>query len=122
MNEGSLWTDELTGKLVELDPSIRYVAHLHDQKLDSWERSSGAASSSSESDRYEELFVNPALLALLEARAASGCGGLEFVIIRYGNFFQIVQRLTRTSHLSICVSADGDPLAVQAKAEALLAK
>ena len=46
--------------------------------------------SSSESDKYEELIVNPTLLKLVIQRGEIDCGGVEFVVIRYGSFFQTV--------------------------------
>jgi hypothetical protein len=49
-----------------------------------------SGASSSESDKYEELIVNPTLLKLVTQRGEIDCGGVEFVVIRYGNFFQTV--------------------------------
>ena len=49
-----------------------------------------AGASSSESDKYEELIVNPTLLKLVTQRGEIDCGGVKFVVIRYGNFFQTV--------------------------------
>ena len=40
--------------------------------------------------RYEELLVNPTLLELTRQRGNIDCGGLEYLVIRYGNFFQLV--------------------------------
>ena len=42
--------------------------------------------SSSESDLYEELLVNPALLNLTGNRGAIDCGGFQFLVVRYGSF------------------------------------
>jgi hypothetical protein len=42
--------------------------------------------SASVSDRYEELILNPAVLGLTRERGRIDCGGLEFVLVRYGNF------------------------------------
>jgi hypothetical protein len=49
-----------------------------------------ANASSRESDKYEELLVNPAVIKLVQARGDIDCGGARFVVIRYGNFFQLV--------------------------------
>jgi hypothetical protein len=43
-----------------------------------------------ESDRYEELLVNPALLVLARQRGNIDCGGLRYLIVGYGHFRQLV--------------------------------
>ena len=125
MGGGSLITMEpsqhpLLSAIADLGPAVRYVAVHDGAGVQMWERSSGSDSSSPESDRYEELFVNPTLLAMLEARGAEGCGGLDYVVIRYGNFFQIVQRTKPGEHVSVAVSSDTDPLQIQAAIENIL--
>jgi hypothetical protein len=52
------------------------------------ERASDAAQA--ESDKYEELIVNPALLTLVQQRGNIDCGGARFLVVRYGNFYQLV--------------------------------
>jgi hypothetical protein len=71
--------------------------------------------SSPESDRYEELIVNPTLLTLVGQRGDIDCGGAQFVLIRYGNFFQFVAPLP-DGHISIGMEADCNPLEVVAGA------
>ena len=100
--------------LLNLSPAVRYVAILADGALQTQSRSDTAAASSAESDRYEELIVNPTLLRLTKARGDIDCGGLDYVVIRYGNFFQIVQA-TESGHVSVCVEPDGDPVAIAAR-------
>lgn len=68
-----------------------------------------AAASSSESDRYEEIIVNPTLIALARSRGEIDCGGLSFIVVGYGNFHQLVLP-TRTGHASIAFELDADPL------------
>jgi hypothetical protein len=46
--------------------------------------------SAPESDRYEELLVNPTVLTLTRQRGDIDCGGLDYVVIRYGNIFQFI--------------------------------
>ena len=46
--------------------------------------------SSSDSDRYEELLGNPAILTPARQRGNIDCGGAQCVVIRYGHFFQLV--------------------------------
>jgi hypothetical protein len=76
------------------------------------ERPGLAGASSAESDRYEELLVNPTVLTLIERRGRIDCGGLAYVIIRYGNFFQILHTLPGGGHLSVAVEPHGEPLRV----------
>lgn len=72
-------------------PEVRYVATYLDGTLELNERAGISAASSSESDKYEELIVNPTLLKLLEQRGNIDCAGLRYVVIRYGSFFEFVQ-------------------------------
>lgn len=83
-------------------PEIRYVALYIDDELVYKQKEQATNSSSSESDKYEELLVNPALLKLASQRGNIDCGGLDYLIIRYGNFNQLVKAL-RNGHISICV-------------------
>ncbi len=72
-----------------------------------WEREPGPDSSSPESDRYEELLVNPTLLTLAGRRGDIDCGGLDYLLIRYGNFFQLVVP-TESGHVSVALDPDAD--------------
>jgi hypothetical protein len=81
---------------------IRYVALYHNKELISKQRNSLSDNSSSESDRYEELLVNPVLLTAARQRGNIDCGGLRFIIIAYGNFYQLIME-TSAGHISICM-------------------
>jgi hypothetical protein len=69
---------------------VRYVAVYRKGRLQMRQRPGLRGASSSESDKYEELIVNPTLLKLVTQRGEIDCGGVKFVVIRYGNFFQTV--------------------------------
>jgi hypothetical protein len=73
--------------LFAVSPLVRYVALLRGKDLQLRERPGLAGASASETDRYEELLVNPAVLTLLRRRGELDCGGLDHVWIRYGNFW-----------------------------------
>ncbi len=90
---------------------IRYVAVRREGELCLRQRSELNNASSPESDRYEELIVNPTLLTLIGQRGDIDCGGAQFVLIRYGNFFQYVAPLA-DGHISIGMEPDCDPFAV----------
>jgi hypothetical protein len=86
--------DVLIDRCLELSPDVRYVAVYRDGVLQSRERARVAGASATESDRYEELLVNPAVLTLVRQRGNIDCGGVRYVLVRYGNFFAFVYPLT----------------------------
>jgi hypothetical protein len=103
---------ELFEEIFSPSRHIRYVALAQgDQEPLLRERPGLVAASSAESDRYEELLVNPTVLTLIERRGRIDCGGMEYVIIRYGSFFQILHALPG-GHLSVAVEPHGEPLRV----------
>jgi len=73
------------------------------------ERPDLAHASASESDRYEELLVNPTLLTLVQQRGNIDCGGMRYLIIRYGFLFQLVIPL-KQGHISIAFESYTNPL------------
>ena len=89
--------------------AVRYVACYRGGELTSRQRGEVSGASSSESDRYEELFVNPALLTLARQRGNVDCGGAQYVVLRYGNFFQLVVDLP-DGHVSVCFELSSNPL------------
>lgn len=97
-----------------LDAAIRYVAVAQGQRVEMSERSGLTERSASESGRYEELLVNPALMTLASHRGDIDCGGFGYLIVRYGFFFQIVMPL-ETGHISVAVQPEGDPIKVASK-------
>jgi hypothetical protein len=110
--------EDLVTSLFDLDPQVRYVAVAQGQQVTLRERPGLAATSSSESDRYEELLVNPALVLLARQRGDIDCGGLDYLIVRYGNFFQVVVP-RGPGHVSVAVEPSADPVAV---AQAIIAQ
>ena len=103
--------NEMIQQLFDLTSDIRYVAVYHDGKLESSERPGITNTSGGESDKYEELIVNPTLLKLVTQRGNIDCGGCRFVLIRYGHFFQYVAPI-RDGHISVCIELQADPLAL----------
>jgi hypothetical protein len=78
---------EVSDALFALSPLVRYVAVLQGKELRLRERPGLSGASASETDRYEELLVNPGVLTLLGRRGDIDCGGLDHLWIRYGNFW-----------------------------------
>jgi hypothetical protein len=101
--------EHLIKTILSLSEGIRYVAIYTDGKLISSAREELQNASSSESDKYEELIVNPTLLKLVTQRGNIDCGGAEFVLIRYGHFFEFVKPVAK-GHVSIGIQLNQDPL------------
>ena len=109
----------MINKIFSISENIRYVAIYRDGKLEMKSKEGTVDASGSESDRFEELLVNPTLLKLAAQRGNIDCGGLEYLIIRYGNFFQFVLP-TPWGHVSVCIEKDADPVAIGLKVKYLL--
>lgn len=93
---------------------VRYVALYMGGEPQLYQRPGIDGASDSASDRYEEILVNPTILKLAKQRGDIDCGGLEYVLIRYGNFFQFVQAVPG-GHISVAIEPSADiPLAVDA--------
>ena len=101
--------EEVIDSIIALSENIRYVAIYKHGELVTFSRSGMAGASSSESDKYEELLVNPTILTLVNQRGNIDCGGANFVLVRYGNFYQIVMPIEE-GHISICVEPFANPL------------
>lgn len=98
---------ELIDRCLALSPDVRYVAVYIGGVLHSRERDGLAGASAAESDRYEELLVNPAVLTLVRQRGNIDCGGVCYVVIRYGNFYQCVFPLAG-GHVSVALETTAD--------------
>ena len=101
--------EDLIERIFAVSSDIRYVAIYRNGQLRSSQRPGLAQASASESDKYEELIVNPTLLTLTRQRGEIDCGGLEFVLIRYGSFYELVLPLPG-GHLSVGIESHADPL------------
>jgi hypothetical protein len=91
-----------------VSPAIRYVAVGRGQDVQLRERPDLADASSSESDRYEELLVNPTLITLARQRGEIDCGGLDYLIVAYGSFFQLVLPVDG-GHVSVAIERTQTP-------------
>lgn len=98
--------------ILAISSGVRYAAVHRGGVLESRERSGLTHASSSESDRYEELIVNPVLLELVRRRGGIDCGGARWVLVRYGNFLQLVCAVD-DGHVSVGLELDEDPLRLE---------
>jgi hypothetical protein len=111
---------DIFSRVFALGDHIRYVAVAHGQQVELQQRDGLEDASSTESDRYEELLVNPALLVLTRQRGEIDCGGLVHVIVRYGSFAQVVVPDPEGGHVSVAVAPDHDTVMVAEFVEQLL--
>ncbi len=101
--------EKLKSDIFLLSSTIRYVALYRKKELIFSERPDLKSASGSESDKYEELLVNPVLLKLANQRGDIDCGGAEFIIVGYGNFLQLI--IDRPDgHISIAFEKSENPL------------
>jgi hypothetical protein len=103
MNNTNQIIDDLFNFLLE----IRYVAIYQNAELTFKQRKQTSDSSSSDTDKYEELLVNPTLLTIARQRGNIDCEGLRFIIVGYGNFYQLVKEI-KNGHISICLEKNVD--------------
>jgi hypothetical protein len=106
--------------LLGLDPRIRYVAvnrgGVIEEMLQSGEHPSF---NPPETDRMEELLVNPVALELFTRRGNLDLGGVRFLVVRYGLQFQVIVPCPG-GHLSIGVDESGDPVSIAGRVAALV--
>jgi hypothetical protein len=110
---------DLIKRIFAIEKNIRYVAILQNDALISEQRDHIAHASSSDSDKYEELLVNPTLLKLATQRGNIDCGGLNFILVQYGHFYQWILPIS-SGHISICIDLKADLFDVIQKVQPLL--
>jgi len=91
-----------------ISPDIRYVAVARGQQVRMRARPGLHNASSGDSDLYEELLVNPTLLTLATQRGNIDCGGLQYLIVGYGHFQQLVVP-SPPGHVSIAFELGASP-------------
>lgn len=87
--------------------NIRYAAIYKNNELLFKQKQQVTNSSEATTDKFEELLVNPTLLTLAKQRGDIDCGGLNYIIVGYRNFYQFVQKINN-GHLSICLALETD--------------
>ena len=97
--------DRLIAQCLAADSSVRYVAVYRHGELCLRQRDGLEEASAAETDRYEELLVNPALLTLARQRGEIDCGGLTYLLIRYGHFFTLIHPLAE-GHVNVGLEPD----------------
>lgn len=105
-------------RIFSLSGDIRYAAVYRDGQLESRSRAGLEDASSVDTDRYEELLVNPVMLTAASQRGNIDCGGLDYLLVRYGSFFQFILPLP-WGHVSVCIAKQADPIAIGLKIRSL---
>jgi hypothetical protein len=114
-------SEALIDRIFQVSPQIRYVAVRRDATLALRQRDGVEHASDLESDRYEELLVNPALLTLTTQRGNIDCDGLRYLLVRYGHFFQFVRSFD-DGHVSVAIEPAADVVGVAGQIDALLGR
>jgi hypothetical protein len=105
----------IAAQLFPLDPGIRYVAVNQGGQIVEMKQKPGRPSHNPpETDRLEELLVNPTLLELARRRGELDLDGIRFVVIRYGPQYQLLFPY-RDGHVSIGVELTADVTLVAQK-------
>ena len=99
----------LHDEVFAISPDVRYVAVADGQQVDARSRPDLRHASGNDSDRYEELLVNPALLVLTTQRGNIDCGGLRYLIVGYGHFHQLVIPAA-AGHVSVAFELASNPV------------
>lgn len=108
-------------EIFSISNDVRYVAIYRDEQLETKSKGDTQGASSSESDKYEELIANPVMLKAASQRGNIDCGGLDFLLVRYGNFYQFILPVS-WGHVSVCIEKKADPIDIGQKVKALFEK
>ena len=113
-------SEGLSARLFRMEPKIRYVAVNQAGRIVEMAQSPLHPSyNSCETDRIEELIVNPVVLELATRRGNLDMEGIRYVVIRYGTQYQLLMPY-REGHLSVGVEKQDDPLEIARKITAAL--
>ena len=106
------WSN-ISPEVFELDPGIRYLAVNQDGEIVEMEQRL-PTHNPVETDRMEELLVNPAILEMAKRRGDLDLDGIRYIIIQYGLQYQAIFNY-RNGHVSVGIESDSDAVAVLTK-------
>jgi len=108
-------SEKISARLFELDPNIRYVAINQRGLIVEMEQNPNRPSlNPTETDRMEELIVNPIVLEAARRRGNIDMKGIRYVLIRYGTMHQLIFPY-KDGHLSIGIELTANPTEVAHK-------
>jgi hypothetical protein len=109
-------------QLFRIEPKIRYVAVNQLGLIVEMAQSPAHPTyNSAETDRLEELIVNPIVLEITRRRGEIDIGASRFVIIRYGTLYQIVLPYG-DGHVSLSVELSDEPVQIAERIGAYLSQ
>ena len=112
--------EKLSPRLFQLAEGIRYVAvNLGGEIVEMEQHPAHPTFNPHDTDRMEELLVNPVVIDLTRRRGNLDLDGLRYVVIRYGLQYQLVLPY-RDGHVSIGVERDADVIRVAERVAASL--
>jgi hypothetical protein len=104
--------ERLAPRLFAVDPDIRYVAVNQEGRIVEMEqRAEWPSFNPPETDRMEELLVNPVIIELTRRRGDLDLGGIRYVVVRYGMQYQVVFPY-EAGHVSVGVGLKADVVSV----------
>jgi len=104
--------EKISARLFDLDPNIRYVAINQRGLIVEMEQNPQRPSlNPTETDRMEELIVNPIILELTRRRGNLDMNGMRCVVIRYGTMYELIFPF-KDGHLWIGVELNANPTEV----------
>jgi hypothetical protein len=108
-------SEKIGARLFGLDANIRYVAVNQNERIVEMEQNPKRPSlNPTETDRMEELVVNPIILELTRRRGNLDMDGIRYVIVRYGTMYELIFPF-KDGHLSIGLELNANPTEVAQK-------
>ncbi len=99
--------------IFELDPGIRYVAANQGGEIVEMEQRLPSFNPD-DTDRMEELLVNPTVLNITKRRGDLDLYGVSFIVIQYGLQYQAIFNY-RDGHVSVGIESDSDAIGIVRK-------
>jgi hypothetical protein len=120
IREKTVSEEKVSKRLFSLEPKIRYVAVNQNGRIVEMEQSPKHPTyNPPETDRMEELIVNPTVLEVTSRRGNIDMDGIRYVVIRYGTQYQLIMPYGE-GHLSIGVELEDDPVEIASRVAAAL--
>jgi hypothetical protein len=105
-------SERISARLFDLDSNIRYVAVNQNERIVEMEQNPKRPSlNPTETDRMEELIVNPTILELARRRGNLDMNGMRYVVVRYGAMYELIFPF-KDGHLSIGIDLTANPTEV----------
>ena len=111
----------LSEQLFRIDPRIRYVAvNQYGLIVELVQNPADPTNNSEETDRLEELIVNPIILEITRRRGQLDIGSSRYVVIRYGLQYQLILP-HENGHVSLGLEPTADPITIAERVSRYLA-